>query len=423
MKAIENRFRQIRTQFPSLQRNINGQPAVFFDGPAGTQVPKRVVEAISNYLYGCNANHAGLFDTSVESDRLLDDAHRAFAELVGATDGDEIMFGQNMTSLTFSLSRAIARQWQPGDEVIVTRLDHDANVSPWVLAAQDRGAVVKFVEFCQDDFTLDMDHFREQLSDRTRLVAVGCASNATGGVNPVKEVCRLARERGALSFLDAVHFAPHELIDVRNFGCDFLACSAYKFFGPHLGICWGKRELLESLPAYKVRPATDELPGKWMTGTQSHEAIAGGLAAVDYLADVGRAVAEQDSLTRREAIQAAFAAIRRYENSLSQQMLAKLKDVPGLRIWGITDPVRVSERFPTFSITIDGIASTLIAQQLADRGIFVWHGHYYALEFYEANKLQPEGMVRIGLVHYNDASEIDRLIDSLQEICVQQTVL
>ena len=406
-------FSELRSQFPALTKTVNGQPAVFFDGPAGTQVPQRVIDAMSQYLSNCNANHGGLFPTSYESDRMLDEAHQAFADFVGGDDPGEVYFGQNMTSLTFALSRAISRDWSSEDEIIVTRLDHDANVSPWVLAARDRGATVRFVPFRADDCTLDVENLKEQLSERTRLVAVGCASNATGGVNPVREICQAARKVGALTFLDAVHLGPHDLIDVKAFGCDFLACSAYKFFGPHIGMMWGKRELLRSLSAYKVRPAPDDLPGKWMTGTQSHESIAGALAAVDYLADLGRAIQPQQSLTRRQALKLAFQSIRQYENRLSRIMLEKLTAVPGLKVWGITDPNRLDQRFPTFSITINGLKPADIAQQLGDRGIFVWHGNYYALEFSEANNLEPSGMVRIGLVHYNTEDEIDRLIQEL----------
>ncbi|MCA9221365.1 MAG: cysteine desulfurase-like protein, partial [Planctomycetales bacterium] len=273
----------LRQQFPALARRQNDQPAVYLDGPAGTQVPRRVIDAIADYLSHRNANHGGLFATSRESDAMLDEAHRAFADLLGADDPDCVYFGPNMTTLTFALSRAVATTWRPGDEIIVTRLDHDANVTPWVLAARDAEVEVRFAEIHREDCTLDVDHLRSLLNERTRLVAVGAASNSSGSINPIREIASWAHAVGAWMFVDAVHYAPHALIDVAEIGCDFLACSAYKFFGPHVGVMWGRRELLESLPAYKLRPAPNELPGRWMTGTQSHETIAGAAEAVNYL--------------------------------------------------------------------------------------------------------------------------------------------
>ncbi|MEO8498222.1 MAG: cysteine desulfurase-like protein, partial [Planctomycetota bacterium] len=317
---------------------------------------------------------------------------------------------------TFALSRALARTWKPGDEVVVTRLDHDANITPWVLAAQDAGATVRHVDFHREDCTLDMEDFRAKLSDKTRLVAVGCASNSTGSVNPVREICAAARDVGALSFLDGVHYGPHALIDVAEFGCDFLACSAYKFFGPHIGISWGRRELLESLTAYKLRPAPDDLPGKWMTGTQNHECIAGVLAAVEYLADVGRGVASDQSLDRRSALKASYQAVGQYEHDLMAELLAGLREISDVKVWGITDPARFGERLPTVSITHKRLGAAEIAQRLGDAGIFVWHGNYYALQITETLGLEPDGMVRIGLVHYNTVEEIDRLLQVLTEL-------
>lgn len=405
----------LRQQFPALSRRWNDQPAVFLDGPAGTQVPRRVITAISEYLEQRNANHGGVFATSVESDRQLDEAHRAVADLLGADDHETVYFGQNMTSLTFALSRAIARRWQPGDEVIVTRLDHDANVTPWVLAARDAGATVRYVEIHREDCTLDLDSLRSALSARTRLVAVGCASNSSGTINPVRQIASWAREAGAWSFLDAVHFAPHAPLDVRELGCDFLACSAYKFFGPHIGIMWGRRERLLELEAYKVRPATNDLPGKWMTGTQSHEGIAGVLAAVEYLADLGRSLAPA-AADRRAAILAAMGAIREYETGLVRQLLDGLAELPPIRVWGITDQHRLAERLPTVSITHERRSPLELATKLAERGIFVWHGNYYALQLSETLGHEPNGMVRIGMVHYNTADEIKRLLTALREL-------
>jgi cysteine desulfurase family protein (TIGR01976 family) len=404
-----------RSEFPALARQQDGRPVIYLDGPAGTQVPRAVAEAIAGYLLQHNANHGGLFLTSRESDALLEEAHRAMAEFLGAGDPAEISFGPNMTSMTFALSRALARTWAPGDNVVVTRLDHDANVSPWVLAAAEAGAEVRHVEICRDDCTLNEQDLRRKLSPRTRLVAVGCASNATGTVNPVKRICRRAHDVGALVFLDAVHYAPHRLPDVRDWDCDFLCCSAYKFFGPHVGVLWGRRHLLEALPAYKVRPAPDSLPGKWMTGTQNHEGIAGVLAAVDYLAALGRRLAGAAELPRREALAAAFAAISAYERELARQLLEGLAAIPQLRVWGITPTERWEERVATVSITHAHTSPRQLAERLASQGIFTWHGNYYALPLTEALGLEPDGMLRIGLVHYNTPQEVDRLLRCLRD--------
>ncbi|MEZ6050964.1 MAG: cysteine desulfurase-like protein [Planctomycetaceae bacterium] len=406
----------IRSQFPALARTVNGYPAAFFDGPGGTQVPQVVIDAVSDYYSRCNANHGGVFATSAESDDILDEAHRAVANFLGADDPDTVMFGANMTSLTFAFSRALSRTWRRGDEVIVSRLDHDANFTPWVMAAQDAGATVRHIDLHREDCTLDLDTFREALSERTKLVAVGCASNAVGTINPVREICRLSREVGALTFLDAVHYAPHALIDVDDFGCDFLACSAYKFFGPHIGILWGKREHLQSLSAYKVRPAPNSLPGKWMTGTQNHEGIAGTLAAVDYLAGLGRTVSGNSNLTRREALALSMNAIQQYESDLIWKLIDGLKDIPSVRIFGITDSTRAAERLPTVSITHAKLSPESLAVQLGAKGFFVWHGNFYAQPLTEALGLEPDGMVRIGLAHYNTTMEVGRLIETLQKL-------
>jgi len=410
-----------RRQFPALSRQIAGHDAVFLDGPAGTQVPQRVIDAVATYFRDCNANHGGLFPTSRESDALLDEAHWAASEFVGSDDPGEIAFGPNMTTLTLGLSRALGRTWKTGDEIIVTQLDHDANYSPWVLAARDAGATVKVVPVRKDDCTLDLDQFTSMLSARTRLVAVGCASNSVGTINPVREIIRLAHGVGALVFLDAVHSAPHQLVDVRAWDCDFLACSAYKFFGPHTGILWGRRQLLEKLPAYKLRPAPDSLPGKWMTGTQSHELIVGVRAAIDYLADLGQMVAAEAGQTtadlgRRSALVAAYSAVTSYERSLAQRLWRGLREVPGLRIWGIDEPARINERVATFAVTHSQHSAPELAAALGDAGIFVWHGNYYALNLSEALGREPEGMVRIGLVHYNTPAEVDRFLDTLRHL-------
>ncbi|MGD9645053.1 MAG: cysteine desulfurase-like protein [Pirellulales bacterium] len=422
----------LRRQFPALAREVAGRPAVFFDGPAGSQVPTRVIDAMSDYLAHHNANHGGLFATSVESDSMLEAVHGAAAALLGAREADCTVFGQNMTSLTFALSRALGRTWQHGDEVLVTRLDHDANVTPWVLAARDAGATAKYVEIDRDDCTLDMNDLRRKLSSRTKLIAVGAASNAVGTINPVAEICRLARDAGALSFVDAVHYAPHALPDVAAWDCDFAACSAYKFFGPHLGLLWGRRELLRSLPAYKVRPASDALPDRWMTGTQSHESIAGLGAAIDYLCELGDAslaesansggdasAAARTSNARtstRDRLVAAYSAIAAHERPLGAKLLAGLREIADVRVLGITEPGRLDQRVPTVSITHRRHAPQVVAERLAACGIFVWHGNFYALEVSTALGLEPQGMVRIGLLHYNTPDEVDRLLNALAEL-------
>ena len=416
MTLTSQQVADCRRQFPALGRTIGERPAVFFDGPAGTQTPQRVIDAVSHYLAHHNANHGGLFATSRESDAMLEHARRAFADLLGADDPDCVVFGANMTTLTFALSRALAKTWAPGDEVLVTRLDHDANVTPWMRAAADAGATVRFAELHRGDCTLDLDDLRGKLSGRTRLVAVGCASNATGGINPVGEICRRAKEAGALVFLDAVHYAPHALIDVAQWGCDFLACSAYKFFGPHVGVMWGRRELLQKLPAYKVRPAAEKLPDRWMTGTQCHEGIAGAAAAIEYLADLGRACSGDDNQPRRAALTAAFLAIGEYERTLAARLLAGLSRLPAIKVWGITDPARLQERLPTVSITHHRLKPAELAAALGERGIFVWHGNYYALQLTETLGLEPDGMVRIGLAHYNTSEEVDRLLEELASL-------
>lgn len=404
-----------RQKFPALSRMHNGQPAVYFDGPAGSQVPESVIEAMANYMRNANANHGGVFATSRESDAMLAEAHRTAADFVGSDDASCVAFGANMTTLVLALSRALARSWNPGDEVIVTRLDHDANVSPWVLAAQDAGATVQHIDVHKEDCTLDMEDFQRKLSDRTRLVAVGCASNATGTVNPVADICRMAHAVGAEVCLDAVHYAPHRLIDVAAWDCDYLLCSAYKFFGPHVGLLWGKKQRMAELPVYKVRPASNNLPDRWMTGTQSHEGIAGVVAAIEYLAELGRSAAGND-LSRRQALVAAFEVIESHERELVTGLLEGLSQIPEITVWGIRDPQRYDQRVPTLGVTHSGVSPQQLAQHLADRGIFVWHGNFYALPLTEALDLEPEGMVRIGLLHYNDANEVQRLLDALREV-------
>lgn len=405
----ESEVQQLRGEFPALSKLVAGQPAAYFDGPAGTQVPQSVIDAISHYLSHHNANHGGVFQTSIESDRVVDEAHQAAADLVGSSDPGTIAFGANMTSLTFALARALSRTWNEGDEIVVTRLEHDANFTPWISAAADKGVTVRYIDIDDSDCTLKLDQYQEAICDRTRLVAVGCASNAVGTINPVKQICGWARAAGAISFLDAVHFAPHAVIDVEDWGCDFLMCSAYKFFGPHVGIQYGRRELLESVQPYKLRPSPNDLPGRWMTGTQNFECIAGTLAAIDYLAAIGRDD-QSEERSRRQALVRAFERIGVYEQSLMRTLLKGLNANPNVKVWGIGDPERTSERCPTVSITHQDMTADALARRLSDAGIFVWQGNYYALPLTERIGVEPEGMVRIGIVHYNTLEEIERLL-------------
>jgi cysteine desulfurase family protein (TIGR01976 family) len=400
-----------RRQFPGLLRQVARRPAIFCDGPGGSQVPQRVIDAVADCLANRNANEGGAFATSNEVGEILEAARAAAADLLGADDPHAIIFGPNMTTLTFALSRALARTWAPGDEVIVTRLDHDANVSPWTLAARDAGALVRYVDVNPVDCTLRLDQFTQLLGPRTRLVAVGVASNAVGTINPVRDMAAAAHGAGALVFLDAVHAAPHLPIDVGDLGCDFLACSAYKFFGPHLGILWGRRELLETLPAYKLRPASDALPGKWMTGTPSFEAIAGTMAAVEYMTSLGTRKTPADS--RRNALVSAFASIRQHEKQLAAHFLEGIARLKHWRLWGLVDPARLDERVPTFSLTHEQRLAEELALELGRQGIFAWHGNYYALELVESLGLAAHGMLRIGFLHYNTMAEVDYVLEGL----------
>ena len=408
-----------RSQFPALARRHDGQEAVYLDGPAGTQVPQSVIDAISHYFSTCNANHGGLFSTSRESDTLVSEAHRALADFVGGDDPDEIIFGANMTTITFAFSRALSQQWQSGDNIVVTQLDHDANVSTWALAARDRGVEVRYAQINPADCTLDVTDLKSKIDQRTQLVAVGLASNSSGSINPVAEICQYARQYDALSFVDAVHYAPHRLIDVQEIGCDTLACSTYKFFGPHIGVLWGKKSLLAELQPYKVEPAANSTPDKWMTGTQNFACLCGARAAVDYIANIGHSIADDGSLSRRTALQIAYNAIEDYENTLCQQLLVGLESIAassGITIHGISVSGDSRNRVPTVSISHPTWTSTQLAQALGDYEIYAWHGNYYALQLTRALQLEPEGMLRLGLVHYNTAQEVERLLLTLSSI-------
>jgi cysteine desulfurase family protein (TIGR01976 family) len=408
----------LRPEFPALAMEQDGRPVVFLDGPGGTQVPQRVIDAVAAYYRESNANHGGAFATSARSDAIVEEAHAAVADLVGASSPAEVKFGQNMTSLTFALSRSIARVLRPGDEVIISRLDHEANRGPWIAAAADAGATVREIAIDPATCTLDLATLDAALSERTRLVAVGYASNATGTINPVAEIVRRARSVGAWTFVDAVHHAPHGPLDVDALGCDFLACSAYKFFGPHLGILWGRTDLLDELPAYKVRPADD----RWETGTQNHEGIAGTLAAVEYLATVGDHFGGvAPGTTRRERLVAGMRAIEGHERGLAVRLLGGMAAIPGLHVHGLADPGRVAERTPTFAVTLDGWTPRAAAEALGRRGIFAWDGDFYATTLIEDLGLAPTGgVIRLGLVHYTTPEEADRLLATLGELAARR---
>ena len=404
----------LRRQFPALNQTRSGKTPIFLDGPGGTQVPQSVIDAMVHYLSTCYANHGGVFATSRESDATVHGAHQAMADLLNAPSPDEIIFGANMTTLTLHLSRALGRTWKAGDEVMVTRLDHDANIRPWVLAAREAGAVVGWIDIHPEDCTLDLDSLRKQLGPRTKLVAVGMASNAVGTINDVATVTRMSKDAGALVFVDAVHYAPHGPIDVQAWGCDFLACSAYKFFGPHVGVLWGRRELLETLPAYKLKPVPESLPDRWMTGTQNHEGLAGVVAAVDYLAQTRRAGSVSD---RRKQLREAMSAIREYETDLARRLLGGLSSHPQFKVLGITDPKRLSQRVPTISIAHPRRNAQELAEHLAAQQIYTWNGNMYAVELSERLGLEERGgFLRLGLVHYNTAEEIEELLRVLDTI-------
>ena len=405
----------VRAQFPSLQLKVGEHPAVYFDGPGGTQVPQRVIDAVSDYYRRSNANTGGMFDTSRRTDALILSARGAMADFLGCEAG-EIVFGPSMTTLTFALARAIGRTLGPGDEIVVTTLDHDANVAPW-RALEERGVIVRQVDIRTEDCTLDMTDLRLKINSNTRVVAVGYAANAVGTINDAREVVRLAHAAGALAFIDAVHYAPHGAIDVRALDCDFLACSPYKFFGPHSGVLYGKRALLEKFKPYKVRPASDAAPDRWETGTLCHEILAGIEAAVEYFADLGRhAAAPAAAPSRRAAILAAHRAIHAHEQELCRQMLRGLLAIPGLKLYGIADEARVECRVPTFGVRIDSHHPTELARKLGDRGFFTWDGNYYALNLTERLGIETQGgFLRVGLVHYNTPEEVGRFLAALYQ--------
>ncbi|MDX2163467.1 MAG: cysteine desulfurase-like protein [bacterium] len=385
----------LRAQFPSLSQQVSDRTPIYFDNPAGTQVPQRVIDAVTGYFTHMNANQGGAFHTSRATDALVSAVREKVARFLNAPHPDEIVFGPNMTTLNFALSRALAHTLQPGDEIVLTRMDHDANVSPWLRIAADRGLTVRWVDIITPECTLDLNTLEAALTDRTRIVATVHASNAVGTINPVAQIAQMAHAAGALIVVDAVQSAPHLPIDVQAIGCDFLLCSSYKFFGPHAGILWGRYDLLASLPAYKVRPSKDVPPYRWETGTPAFELIAGVGAAVDYLMEIG------------------IDRLLAYERDLAAHLIDVLRRIPGVQIAGITDPARYHERVPTVAFSLDGYTPTEIASHLAAHAIYVWDGNYYAVEIMRRLN-RPDGMVRVGLAHYNTHAEIDQFEGALK---------
>jgi len=410
----------IRQQFPSLDR-----PAIFLDNPAGTQIAKPSLDRINRYLLEHNANHEGMFETSRRSDEILHEAHTAMADFLNASRPEEIIFGNNMTTLTLHMSRTLARNLQPGDNILVTRLDHDANIAPWMLVAEDKGCNLIWVDIDVEDGTLDVNDFAKALERRPKIAAFGYASNLLGTVNPVKKLTKMAKGAGALVYIDAVQYAPHGPIDVQDIGCDFLACSSYKFFGPHAGALYGRYDLLNELKAYKVRPASNELPYKFETGTQNHEGIAGVLGALEYLEWLGKQFgAEHESAWkeagfsgRRLELKKGMSAMHAYESELSKALIKIVESVPGTHIYGVTDMDRLDERVPTVSFTLEGKDPEQLADAIGNENIYVWNGHNYALAVVERlGLLEAGGMIRVGPVHYNTLDELAKFGEVLEEV-------
>lgn len=406
----------LRAQFPALAQTVNGNPAIFFDNPGGTQVPERVIEATTRYYREANANVGAAFFTSKRTDSILGDARESMAALLNAPSIENVIFGANMTTLTFQLARSFGETLRPGDEIVLTELDHDANITPWA-ELEKVGAVIRYADILPDG-TLDTAHLKQLLNERTRLVAVTHASNAIGTIPDMAMIVRMAHSVGARVFVDAVQFTPHGAVDVQALDCDFLACSAYKFFGPHLGILYGKTEALNALKPHKVRPAKNTLPYCWETGTQNHEGMSATAAAIAYLSDVGEqfgAPYRDHSIKHgfsglRLNLKTAMHAIRVYEQTLSDALLAALESIEGLTLYGLTDRNRLEERVPTVAFTWDRMSPRQTAEYLAEAGICCYSGNYYALRLMERLKLEGTGgAVRIGLAHYNTQAEIERL--------------
>jgi cysteine desulfurase family protein (TIGR01976 family) len=405
----------VRERFPALALTDDGHRRVYLDNPAGTQVPQAVADAVSRCLLTTNANLGGFFETTVAAQKVVDDAHAAMADFLGAASPEEIIIGANMTTLTYHMSRTLGRTIKPGDEIIVTRMDHEGNVSPWLQLAEDLGLVVRFLPFDEQSWQVEETELRALLSEKTRLVALNYASNLTGSINRVKALTAIAKEAGALVYVDAVQFAPHGLIDVQALGCDFLVCSAYKFFGPHMGILWGRREIIGTLKPYKCRCSSNGLPERFELGTPQIELMAGLTAAIDYFADLGAAAGEGGS--RRQRIARAFEASIAYENALARQLIEGLADIEGLTIHGIADLDRLGERVPTVSFTVEDVTPETIVRQMNAENIFLWSGHNYAWEIVNQLGIPAEqGVVRIGIAHYNTAGEIEETLGSVHRV-------
>jgi cysteine desulfurase family protein (TIGR01976 family) len=415
---------QIRSNFPALSR-----PCIYLDNPGGTQISRQSLERLENYLIQSNANHGGAFATSRESDQLVEQARAAMADFLGAGGPEEIVFGPNMTTLTFNLSRALGRTFQPGDTLVVTRLDHDANISPWLEMAKDRGCRIRWVDFHPEDGTLDLADLQAALAEKPRLLALGYASNALGTINPVEPIVQWAHAAGVLVYIDAVQYAPHGPIDVKALDCDFLVCSAYKFFGPHAGVLYGKYDLLERLPAYRVRPAPALPPGKFETGTASFEAIAGTLGAIEYLEWVGQTFGDPDYEAgsysgRRLTLKKAMAAIQHSEIELSNALADTLAETPGVKVYGLSDKTQFARRVPTFSFRLEGMAPLEVAQRMGDAGINIWNGNFYALAATQRLGLETGGgLVRVGATHYNTLDEVEKFGQALRAIAAEAQAL
>ena len=405
----------VRREFPALSQSHDGRHRVFMDNPAGTQLPRRVVDAVSSALVNAASNYGGFFENSRNAEAVCASAHAAMADFVNADSPNEIVVAQSMTALTLHVSRSLGRCFAPGDEIVVTRMDHEGNVSPWLLLAEDLGLVVKWLPFNRDTWKIEPEDLEGLLGPRTRLLALNGSSNLTGSINDVAELVALARSAGAMTYVDAVQLAPHQCIDVRALGCDFLVCSSYKFFGPHLGVLWGRRQLLDELTAYKARCASDASPEKWETGTPQTELLAGLAACIDHYDWLGGQVSDRS--TRRGRIEAAYAAAIDHEARLATRLIDGIRAIPGTTIHGITNPNRVAERVPTVSMTHDRVSPALVAEHLARAGICVWSGHNYALEVVRHLGIDEEtGVVRIGLAHYNTDEEVDRTLVALEEV-------
>lgn len=405
----------IRARFPALAVTDNGVRRSYLDNPAGTQVPRDVARAISDYLLNDCANLGGHFATSVASDHVVAQAHRDMADFLGAASAREIVIGPSMTTLTFHLSRSICRDFQPGGEIVITRMDHEGNIGPWLEIARDKGLTIRWLDFDLDSWQIEPDALQAILSERTRLVCLNYASNLTGSINDIAALTKVAQDAGAQVFVDAVQLAPHHLVDVQRLGCDYLVCSSYKFFGPHLGIFWGKEHILTTLHAYKGRCTPDLLPDRFELGTPQVELLAGLSATVDYFAGFGRSIG--NFATKRDQIGAAYDEYRNYEEPLTNTLIDGLQGISGIEVYGITNPNRVHERVPTVSVRHASICPSALAKSLAEQGIFVWHGHNYA---YEPTRFlglpTDQGVLRIGLAHYNTESEVNRIVDAITRL-------